>query len=194
MTLMPNYSLSRPMMRHSFLALGTVLCSLAGTTRVLAQEVPELPKPFAELSRTILAGRDSLVNVTRQQVGLRYQYGAKRPGIAFDCSALVQWVAGLFGRDLPRTAAEQSKVGVEVPKDSAQLVAGDLLFFGKGKRVTHIGIYVGDGRFVHAASRRKGVIETDLARVVKKRYWKGARRIWIDADSAFAPPNTAEFP
>ncbi len=139
-------------------------------------------KPFAELSRTLLAGRDSLVKVTRDQIGLRYRLGAKEPGKAFDCSALVQWVAGLFGRELPRTAAQQANVGVAIPKDTAQLLPGDLLIFGKGRQVDHIGIYVGDGVYVHAANRRKGVIETELART-KNTYWKGVRRIFIEADS-----------
>ncbi|MEZ4455695.1 MAG: NlpC/P60 family protein [Gemmatimonadales bacterium] len=140
-------------------------------------------KPFADLSRTILSGRDSLVRLTREQVGLRYQLGAKQPGKAFDCSALVQWIAGLFGKEMPRTAAQQALVGVEVAKDTSLLLPGDLLLFGKGKRVDHIGIYVGDGRYVHAANRRKGVIESEIARA-KPTYWKAARRIFWDADSA----------
>ena len=156
------------------------LCGgLAATTPAAAQSQP---KPFEALSRTILAGRDSLVTLTRQQVGLRYRWGAKQPGIAFDCSALVQWVAGFFGRDLPRTAAQQAHAGIEVAKDTAQLLPGDLLMFGKGKKVTHVGIYVGEGKYVHAANRRKGVIESDLGRA-KTTYWKGVRRIFLDADS-----------
>lgn len=133
-------------------------------------------KPFAALSRTVLAGRDSLVQLARQQVGLKYRLGAVRPGLAFDCSGLVKWVMGAFDLHLPRTAAEQARLGIEVPKDTAQLLPGDLLFFGKGRRVTHIGIYVGEGKYVHAANRRKGVIESDLARVTS-RWWKGARRV-----------------
>ena len=109
-----------------------------------------------------LLGRDSLVNLARNQIGLRYRYGAKQPGRAFDCSALVQWIAGLFGRDMPRTAAQQAQIGLEVPRDTSHLLPGDLLFFGKGRRVTHIGIYVGEGKYVHAANRRKGVIESDI--------------------------------
>ena len=133
-------------------------------------------KPFAALSRTVLAGRDSLVQLARQQVGLKYKYGSVRPGLAFDCSGLVKWVMAAFDLHLPRTAAEQARLGIEVPKDTAQLLPGDLLFFGMGRRVTHIGIYVGEGKYVHAANRRKGVIESELARVTS-RWWKGAR--WV---------------
>ena len=159
------------------------LC-LVATTTVAAQSEP---KPFEELSRTLLTGRDSLVTLTRQQVGLRYRYGAKQPGKAFDCSALVQWVAGLFGRDLPRTAAQQAQTGIEVAKDTAQLLPGDLLMFGRGKRVTHVGIYVGEGKYVHAANRRKGVIESEISKA-KPSYWKSVRRIFLDADSLALNP------
>ena len=169
------------MLIQTFRAAFIGLC-FAATTTVAAQSQP---KPFEELSRTLLAGRDSLVTLTRQQVGLRYRWGAKQPGKAFDCSALVQWVVGLFGRDVPRTAAQQALTGIEVPKDTAQLLPGDLLMFGRGKRVTHVGIYVGEGKYVHAASRRKGVIESEISRA-KPTYWKSVRRIFLDADSTLS--------
>lgn len=135
-------------------------------------------RPFEALSRSLLAGRDSLVQLTRQQVGLKYRLGAVKPGLAFDCSGLVKWVMAAFDVRLPRTAAEQARLGIEVPKDTAQLLPGDLLFFGKGRRVTHIGIYVGDGKYVHAANRRKGVIESEVAKLTS-RWWKGARRVLL---------------
>jgi cell wall-associated NlpC family hydrolase len=142
--------------------------------------IPSIPeKPFAALSRTLLGGRDSLVRLTRQQVGLKYKLGAVKPGLAFDCSGLVKWVMAAFDLHLPRTAAEQSRLGIEVPKDTAQLLPGDLLFFGRGKRVTHIGIYVGEGKYVHAANRRKGVIESEVS-LPNSRWWKGARRVIAD--------------
>lgn len=154
-----------------------------------AQGSTPRPKPFEELSRTLLAGRDSLVRLTKQQVGLKYRWGAKQPGIAFDCSSLVQWIAGLFGQDLPRTAARQALVGVEIPRDTSQLLPGDLLMFGKGRRITHVGIYVGEGKYVHAANKRKGVIESVLSKA-RATYWKGARRTFLDADSVLATPTT----
>jgi cell wall-associated NlpC family hydrolase len=139
-------------------------------------------KPFAALSRVILGGRDSLVRAARSQVGARYRLGAMQPGLAFDCSGLVKWVAGLFKADLPRTAAQQAMLGVEVAKDTAQLLPGDFLYFGSRRHITHIGIYVGDGKYVHAARPGKGVIESDLART-RATFWQGARRLFIDADS-----------
>ncbi|HEV8600871.1 MAG TPA: C40 family peptidase [Gemmatimonadales bacterium] len=165
-------------MRPSTLAgLLTAVALLGIPTVARAQE-----KPFAALSKTLLAGRDSLVHLARQQVGLRYRLGAVRPGLAFDCSGLVKWVLAALDFELPRTAAQQAKLGVAVPKDTAQLLPGDLLFFGRGRRVTHIGIYVGAGKYVHAANRRKGVIESDITQAAPT-WWKGARRLLLDADT-----------
>ena len=140
-------------------------------------------KPFAALSRALLGGRDSLVRLTRQQVGLKYRLGAVKPGLAFDCSGLVKWIMAAFDLKLPRTAAEQARLGTPVPKDTAQLLPGDLLLFGRGRRVTHIGIYVGEGKYVHAANRRKGVIESEIS-PPDSRWWKGARRVIPDVDLA----------
>ena len=155
----------------------TIVALLGVPAAARAQE-----KPFAALSRTLLAGRDSLVQLARQQVGLRYRLGAVRPGTAFDCSGLVKWVLAALDFKLPRTAAQQAKLGVSVPRDIAQLLPGDLLFFGRGPRVTHIGIYVGAGKYVHAANRRKGVIESDITQAPPT-WWKGARRLLLDPDS-----------
>lgn len=178
----------------AILTTASILGPLSG--RELAAQVAErspsiLPipsqgeKPFAALSRALLAGRDSLVNLTKQQVGLKYRYGAVKPGLAFDCSGLVKWVMEAFDLHLPRTAAQQARLGVAVPKDTAQLLPGDLLYFGRGKRVTHIGIYVGEGKYVHAANRRKGVIESEVAKA-KPRWWKGVRRLLVAPDSGIA--------
>ena len=171
-------------MRASLLAtISTVLLLLPGGV-ARAQDsdsAPPPPKPFTALSRTLLGGRDSLVRLARQQVGLKYKLGAVKPGLAFDCSGLVKWIMAAFDLKLPRTAAEQARLGSAVPRDTAQLLPGDLLFFGRGKRVTHIGIYVGDGKYVHAANRRKGVIESEIS-PSDSRWWKGARRVIPDVD------------
>jgi len=146
---------------------------------------PARPRPFEAMSRTILAGkekltalpsRDSVVQVARSQLGLRYRLGALSPGRAFDCSGLVKWVMGLFEIEMPRTAALQARTGIELPKDPERLLPGDLLYFGKGKRVTHIGIYVGEGRYVHAANRRAGIVESALP-ASSSTWWHGARRV-----------------
>ena len=80
--------------------------------------------------------RDSVARVSRAQLGARYRLGTAQPGRRFDCSGLVQYVMSVFNVLLPRTAAEQARLGVAVPRDTAQLLPGDILTFGRGKRIT----------------------------------------------------------
>ncbi len=143
-------------------------------------------KPFSVISRILLSKplSDSVVQLAESQVGLAYKYGAKAPGKAFDCSGLVQWVMSKVDLVLPRTARLQARAGVPVPKDPAQLLPGDLLFFGTGRTISHVGIYVGDGRYIQAANRRLGIIETPLPTGSKARtWWRSVRRV-LDPNTA----------
>jgi cell wall-associated NlpC family hydrolase len=167
--------------------LWLTLALLAAAAPAAAQSATETTpvKPIIALPRMTLGVRDSITRLSREQLGSRYRLGALKPGRAFDCSSLVQYVMSLVDVLLPRTAAEQARLGVPVPRDSAQLLPGDLLTFGRGKRITHIGIYVGNGRYVHASSKKRTVVEVPLPRVSGRgsQWWKGARRI--------LPPDTA---
>jgi len=150
-------------------------------------------KPFATISRILLAQpqRDSLVDMARSAVGLRYKWGAEAPGKAFDCSGLVQWLMANFNLDLPRTSREQVKAGIEVAKDTSAMLPGDLLFFGRGRRITHVGVYVGDGKFVQAANRRLGVIESPLPTGRRATtWWKSVRRLFVHDTTRPAAPDT----
>lgn len=136
---------------------------------------------------------DSVVAIARAQLGTRYRLGGETPR-AFDCSGLVQYVMRALDFSLPRTAREQATVGVAIPTDTAQLRAGDLLLFGKKGKVTHIGIYVGDGRFVHASTGAHRVVERPLLRKPARGIvpWIGARRIIaLPDDSTLAAAPTA---
>lgn len=93
-------------------------------------------------------------------VGCRYVPGGKGPS-KFDCSGFVYYVYKHFGYDLKPGARNQwSILDESVKKDD--LLPGDLLFFARRGRIFHVGIYIGDGQFVHAANSRKGVIVTDI--------------------------------
>lgn len=89
---------------------------------------------------------DDLVNFASNYLGLPYVWGGTTPS-GFDCSGLVQYVYKHFGIDIPRTTYEQVKVGQTIPLE--QLQPGDLLFFG-GSDIHHVGIYVGEGQYIHA--------------------------------------------
>jgi cell wall-associated NlpC family hydrolase len=147
----------------------------------------EAEKPFATISRMLLKApaRDSLVELARSTVGLKYKWGAETPGKAFDCSGLVQWLMARFDLDLPRTSREQVKAGIEIAKDPAEMLPGDLLFFGRGTRISHVGVYVGDGKYVQAASRRKGVVESKLPTgKLATTWWKSVRRLFVHDSAA----------
>jgi cell wall-associated NlpC family hydrolase len=110
-------------------------------------------------------------------LGTPYRWGGSDPDKGFDCSGLVGYVfRSALGVELPRVSREMAKTG-ELVTDKAKLAAGDLVFFGRKGRVDHVGIYVGDGRFVHAPSRGKDVQVSSL----DDGYWSGkfvqARRV-----------------
>lgn len=152
------------------------------------EPVEPAPKPFEHLSEAAMALRDSIVSMARAQSGFRYVYGGTTPRSGFDCSGLVKFVLAALDIDVPRTADRQSKVGIAVPTEIDRLKPGDLLTFGSAKRVSHIGIYVGNGKFVHASTTAGRVIETSLTRrsnpLVRK--WRGARRLVAVAEPACA--------
>jgi cell wall-associated NlpC family hydrolase len=166
-----------------------LLCAPSAGAQVANEEQSALDvKPFAALSNTamsMMTRRDSIVAIARAQIGTPYKLGGTTPGRAFDCSGLVRYVLGALKIVLPRTAAQQAAVGADVAKDTTQLQPGDLLTFGKGTRITHIGIYVGNGRYVHASTTAGRVIETSLERTRSPlvRSWRGGRRVLADAQT-----------
>ncbi len=111
-------------------------------------------------------------------LGCAYILGRSGPS-AFDCSGLTQYVYKHFGYSINRGATAQLKNGVAVSKDNLQL--GDLVFFnnkGTGASVaTHVGIYIGNGQFLHASSPKVGVVISDLYSTYYKKVYTTARRI-----------------
>ena len=121
-------------------------------------------------------------------VGTPYRYGGNTPDSGFDCSGLIGYVyRGAAGVVLPRTTTQMSQRGVDVGRNALQ--AGDLLFFATsgGSRVSHAGIYVGGGRFVHAPSTG-GTVRLDR---LDNGYWQktylSAKRVLDDNHLARNP-------
>ena len=105
----------------------------------------------------------------RAQLGVPYRYGGNEPRTGFDCSGLVDFVfLDAAGLSLPRSTREL--IAMDAPKvRPGDLRPGDLLFFNPGGgAASHIGIYVGEGRFVHAPSSG-GTVRLD---VLSERYWQ----------------------
>ena len=122
--------------------------------------------------------RAQIVAYARQFLGCRYVLGGKGP-TSFDCSGLVWYVYKHFGYTINRSATQQLKNGVTITKDSLQ--PGDLVFFnsaGTGvNKATHVGLYIGDGQFLHASSSKVGVVISDLYSTYYKKVYTTARRI-----------------
>ena len=94
--------------------------------------------------------RQSVVDEAASHLGTPYSYGGASPK-GFDCSGFARWVfEHALGMALPRTAAEQSALGEAVSLD--EVLPGDLLFWGSGSGVYHVGVYVGDGEYIHAST------------------------------------------
>ena len=108
-----------------------------------------------------------------QYVGSPYVYGGSSPS-GFDCSGFTTYVMKHFGYSVNRTASGQMDNGTAV--DRSQLQPGDLVFFNSGN-ATHVGIYTGNGQFVHASTSTTGVIVSDLNSSYYSRTYVGARRL-----------------
>lgn len=128
--------------------------------------------------------RDSIVALARSQVGRRYLFGGTDPVRGFDCSGFTRYLMRALGVQIPRTAAEQAEAGREVPRDASSLRPGDLLTFGRNGRVTHVGVYIGDGKYIHASTVAGRIIESRLDRPQSSlvRAWYGVRR-FLSGDS-----------
>jgi cell wall-associated NlpC family hydrolase len=109
-------------------------------------------------------------------VGKPYKYGGSSPARGFDCSGLVQYSYKQAGVALPRDTDQQRRASR--PVKVADLRRGDLLFFDQeGKKNSHVGIYLGEGRFVHAPSSGKKVRANRLDQPYWKKHLSEARRL-----------------
>lgn len=110
-------------------------------------------------------------------VGTRYKYGGDAPETGLDCSGLVRYVfKAAQGMDLPRTSEQMSKLGRHIAPEELQ--PGDLVFYNTLKRAfSHVGIYLGDDKFIHAPSSGGQVRIDDMRRAYWKRRFNGARRL-----------------
>ena len=121
---------------------------------------------------------DSIIATAMRYRGVRYVYGGTTPR-GFDCSGFTKYVFAQNGITLPRTASTQwaSGLGTRVYSRSA-LQKGDLVFFNDprrnaGKSCSHVGIYIGDGQFIHASSGGSGVTVSNLSATYYRTYFKG---------------------
>lgn len=154
-----------------------------------------LPAGASEPAEPVAAGADAtlldrygnaaqeLMNQGMDYLGIRYRFGGNSPETGLDCSGLVQNVfRNALGLNLPRTAKEMARLGEKVGLND--LKPGDLVFFNTMRRTfSHVGIYMGEGRFLHAPSRGGEVRIEEMG----QRYWSqrfnGARRLLPDTEA-----------
>ncbi|WP_338881311.1 C40 family peptidase [Achromobacter veterisilvae] len=120
---------------------------------------------------------NAMVSEALNYLGIRYRFGGTSPDTGFDCSGLVSYtVERSLGLKLPRNAADMAQQGIAVNKN--ELKAGDLVFFNTlGRRYSHVGIYLGDDRFVHSPSAGGVVRVESMAMTYWAKRYNGARRL-----------------
>jgi hypothetical protein len=141
-----------------------------------------LPFPSASLEKTIIENRTTRIsldksfsNFYKEWKGVKYKFGGStKKGI--DCSSFIQKAyRKTLDIRIPRTTLLQSRIGKNIKKSQLQL--GDLVFFKTGKNSRHVGIYIENGEFMHASSKR-GVSISKLDNIYfNKHYWKSQRII-----------------
>jgi len=121
--------------------------------------------------------KENLFRIAEENLGKPYVWGAIGPS-AFDCSGFTSYVYNKLGVHIPRTARQQAQYGKLV--DKSALKTGDLVFFDTDlhrEGIDHVGIYIGDNRFIHASSAKKKVIVTSMDKKFYSERFKLARRI-----------------
>ena len=134
---------------------------------LLGKDMPDLTQRVGYLANTI-------VSASMNYIGVPYVFGGTSP-YGFDCSGYVQYVFAKAGISIPRTADVQYDFGT--PISTTELVPGDLVFFETYTYgASHVGIYLGDGNFIHASSSQ-GVTINSLSQAYYSSHYIGARRI-----------------
>lgn len=152
---------------------GLLLAILAGCASPGRSPIPQGgPGPGAAGAPIVAL---AALGAARQQLGVAYRYGGADPRSGFDCSGLVHYSYREAGVALPRSARE-IQAAVE-PLDRHALQPGDLVFFRLGRRTDHVGVYAGNGEFIHAPSRGGRVRRERLADAYWQRHYAGAGRV-----------------
>lgn len=123
--------------------LGSTSAVTAQVLSLIEQSAKRAPVPPTSLAT-------QLVQKARTYLGYAYTWGGNQPSSGFDCSGFTQYVFSQFGKSLNRVSQEQAQEGTAVSKNN--LEPGDLVFFATDGPLSHVGIYIGNGNFINAAS------------------------------------------
>lgn len=162
-------------MRSFFTLLATIL--FVTSTLVAAETLDDPITAPADTSLTAPDKTQDLLLYALSLNGTRYKYGGRNVDSGFDCSGFVRYVFDqAAGLTLPHTARSISQTGARITR--SELQPGDLVFFNTLRRAfSHVGIYLGDNRFIHASSTSTGdVLVSDLNQKYWSKRFDGARR------------------
>lgn len=165
------------LIKHSIASLfGAALLALSGAGVVNASEQQRPVDEPSLLERYTTSAQD-LILKGFELIGINYRFGGTSADTGLDCSGFVQLVfKEAIGILLPRTAREQSEVGAVI--DQQELKAGDLVFFNTMRHAfSHVGIYLGDNRFLHAPRTGAEVRVDDMRQSYWLQRYNGARRL-----------------
>jgi cell wall-associated NlpC family hydrolase len=145
----------------------------AEAAREMTGKDPAADKSSSSFISKVVQGTKKLVTRAMTYAGARYKWGgSSRSGI--DCSGLTRILYLAEGVKLPHNAKQQFKLGKPVPRQG--LLPGDLVFFNTRGPLTHVGMWIGNGQFIHAASRMRGVRVDSLSKAYYAKRFAGARR------------------
>jgi cell wall-associated NlpC family hydrolase len=193
------FALNAPLSRAA--AVVAVALAVAVPDSATAQSAPQqnaLARTAKEAASVAWNGAQDVAIYALGLIGVDYRYGGETPESGVDCSGLVRYVfQQVTGVTLPRTSKELSRLGNNVA--SADLAPGDLVFFNTRRLpFSHVGIYLGDNRFIHAPSTGSEVEISRLSETYWQKHFNGARRLVgvmpSLVPSAVAAPMSAALP
>ena len=158
---------------------GSTLKETASEEKVTTEqenEEPEENEEEANESTTGISGAE-VVEYAKQYLGCKYVAGGASPTTGFDCSGFTTYVYKHFGISLNRSSRDQIKNGTSVSKSNLQLGAIIVFNGSSNTSIGHVGIYIGDNKFIHAANSKEGVIITSLSSSYYQKRYVGARRV-----------------
>jgi cell wall-associated NlpC family hydrolase len=166
-----------------------------GTSTTITSSVANtVTNKLRAAGQRLVEGTSHVTEYALGMLGIQYKFGGNSPESGFDCSGLVRHVfQQVTGISLPHNAAEQSKSGREVAQE--ELRPGDLVFFNTRKfAFSHVGIYLGDNKFVHAPRKGKPVQVVDITHPYWQKAYDGARRLLETAPQVLIPQAFAHTP
>ena len=160
---------------------GAGVLALAAPAAIASPDTAPLAAQLAALQQAKDApGNTSLMKTVLQRafslLGTPYRWGGNSPDSGFDCSGLVGYVFRTIGIDLPRVSRAMADEGTKVASRDA-LAEGDLVFFGRRGHIDHVGIYIGEGKFLHAPRTGRDVTVSSLTSGYWAQKYLEARRV-----------------